>query len=111
VLRILLLSALATSVSALLSPYFFGQLMRPELASAVAWARMVVALSLSVALAPHLAEVGVAVALVAADGCATLLILALYLRIARTPIQLALLPRRGDFALFGRPIQFRARQP
>jgi O-antigen/teichoic acid export membrane protein len=97
VFQILLVSLLASVVPALLSPYFFGQLQRPGLASSVAWVRVLLALSLSLVLAPTLAELGVAAALAIADVCATLLILALYVRIAATSIALAVLPRTSDF--------------
>jgi O-antigen/teichoic acid export membrane protein len=97
IFQILLISLLASVVPALLSPYFFGQLQRPGLASTIAWARVLLALGLTLALAPGLAEVGVAIGLAIADVCATLLILVLYARIAGTPISGALLPHRSDF--------------
>ncbi|HEX8968965.1 MAG TPA: oligosaccharide flippase family protein [Chloroflexota bacterium] len=97
VFQILLISLLASVVPALLSPYFFGQLQRPGLASSVAWARVLLALALSLALAPGLAEVGVATALAIADVCSTLLILMLYVRIAATPVAQAILPQVSDF--------------
>jgi O-antigen/teichoic acid export membrane protein len=97
VFQILLISLLASVVPALLSPYFFGQLQRPGLASSVAWIRVALALSLSFALAQPFAELGVATALAVADVCSTLLILGLYVRIAATSVRLAILPRYSDF--------------
>jgi O-antigen/teichoic acid export membrane protein len=98
VLQILLISLVATVVPALLSPYFFGQLQRPGLASTVAWIRVLMALGLSFALAPRLAELGVASALAIADVFSTLLILALYVRISATTLAEAVLPRTSDFS-------------
>jgi O-antigen/teichoic acid export membrane protein len=97
VFQILLVSLVASVVPALLSPYFFGQLQRPGLASSLAWIRVLLALGLSFALAPALAELGVAAALAIADVCSTLLILTLYVRIAATPVAQAVLPQTGDF--------------
>src|SRR5262249_14995146 len=71
VFQILLISLLASVVPALLSPYFFGQLRRPALASSMAWIRLLLALGLSLLLAPTLAELGVASALAIADACST----------------------------------------
>jgi antigen flippase len=93
VFQVLLVSALASVVPALLSPYFFGHLQRPGLASTVAWVRVLLALLLSLILAPAFAELGVAAALAIADTSSTLLILGLYVRIARTSILDVLLPR------------------
>ena len=97
VFQILLVSLVASVVPALLSPYFFGQLERPGLASTLAWIRVLLALGLSFALAPALAEVGVAAALAIADVCSTLLVLTVYVRIAATPVAQAVLPQTGDF--------------
>jgi len=97
VFQILLFSLLASVVPALLSPYFFGQLQRPGLASSVAWIRVLLALALSFALAQPFAELGVATALAVADVCSTLLILGLYVHIAATSVRLAILPRSSDF--------------
>ena len=97
VFQILLISLLASVVPALLSPYLFGQLQRPGLASMVAWVRVLFALGLSLVLAPVFAELGVAAALAIADVCSTLLILMLYVRIAATPVAQAVLPRTSDF--------------
>ena len=90
---------------ALLSPYLFGQLQRPGLASMVAWIRVVFALCLSLALVPVFAELGVAAALAIADVCSTLLILTLYVRIAATPVAQAVLPRTSDFGGVLRRVQ------
>jgi len=97
VFQVLLVSMLASVVPALLSPYFFGQLQRPGLASSVAWIRVLLALGLSLALAAPFAEVGVAAALAIADVCSTLLVVALYVRIAGTSVPQAVLPQGGDF--------------
>ena len=97
VFQILLISLMASVVPALLSPYFFGQLQRPGLASSVAWIRVLLAVGLSLLLAPGLAELGVAASLAIADVCTTLLILLLYVHIAATSFSLAVLPRSGDF--------------
>ena len=98
VFQILLVGQMGTIVSALLSPYFFGQLRRPELASSVAWLRVLLALAFCLLLAPRLAEIGVAAALAMAEACSTLLVLVLYVRIAATPMAQAVLPQRSDFA-------------
>lgn len=98
VFQILLVGQIGTIVSALLSPYFFGQLRRPELASSVAWLRVLLALGFCLLLAPRLAEIGVAAALAIAEACSTLLVLVLYVRIAATPMAQAVLPQRSDFA-------------
>jgi O-antigen/teichoic acid export membrane protein len=96
VLQILLISLLASVVPVLLSPYFFGQLQRPGLASTTAWVRVLLALGLTLALAPALAEIGVALGVAIADVCATLLILVVYVRIGGKPIGSGLFPRRED---------------
>lgn len=97
VLEILLISSSVTVVPALLSPYFFGQLQRPGLASTLGWIRVLLALGLSVILAPRLAEIGVAAALAVADVCSTLLVLTLYVRMSATSVAQAVLPRTSDF--------------
>jgi O-antigen/teichoic acid export membrane protein len=96
VFQILLVSLLASVVPALLSPYFFGQLQRPELASGLAWIRVLLALTLSAVLAAALAEIGVAIALAVADVCSTLLIIYVYVRMAGTPLSQAVIPRGTD---------------
>ncbi|MGI9145251.1 MAG: hypothetical protein ACR2IK_01665 [Chloroflexota bacterium] len=95
----MLISTTVTVVPALLSPYFMGQLQRPEVVSIVAWTRVGIALGLSVLLAPALGGVGVAMALVVADVSSTLLMLGLYLTMARTPLRKAVLPCADDMSL------------
>jgi O-antigen/teichoic acid export membrane protein len=97
VFQILLISLLASVIPALLSPYFFGQLQRPGLASTIAWIRVLLALGLSAVLAGALAEIGVACALAIADVCSTLLILLLYVHFATTSLSEVILPRGSDF--------------
>jgi O-antigen/teichoic acid export membrane protein len=98
VFQILLVGQVGSIISALLSPYFFGQLRRPDLASSIAWLRVLLAVGLCLLLAPGLAEVGVAAGLAIAEGCTTLVVLALYLRMAATPMGQAVLPQWADFA-------------
>jgi O-antigen/teichoic acid export membrane protein len=99
VFQILLISTTVTVVPALLSPYFLGQLQRPGVVSIVAWARVGIALGLSVLLARGLGGVGVALALVVADVSSMLLILSLYLKMAGTPLRRAVIPCADDVAL------------
>jgi O-antigen/teichoic acid export membrane protein len=82
VIQILLIGVVASVMPALLSPYFFGQLQRPGLASTLAWARVLLASGLSVLVAPAFAEQGVAVALAAAEVCSMLLVLSVYARLS-----------------------------
>jgi O-antigen/teichoic acid export membrane protein len=101
--QILLISATFTVISALLSPYFLGQLQRPGLVSTLSAVRVVVALGLSVPLATQFAGVGLAWALVIADLFFNVLMLGLYLRFARTRVENAMVPRVGDLAVvYGR---------
>ncbi len=97
VLEILLISSTVTVVPALLSPYFFGQLQRPGLASTLAWIRVLLALGLSLVFAPALAELGVAAALAVADVCSTLIVLMLYVRMSGSSVAQAVLPPTTDF--------------
>jgi O-antigen/teichoic acid export membrane protein len=101
--QILLISATATAVPALLSPYFFGQLQRPGLVSALTWTRVGVALLFSVPLAWQFAGTGLAVALVIADLTFAVLMLGMYVRCAGTRVETVMLPRSDDISLvFGR---------
>jgi O-antigen/teichoic acid export membrane protein len=101
--QILLISATFTVISALLSPYFLGQLQRPGLVSTLSAVRVVVALGLSVPLATQFAGMGLAWALVIADLFFNVLMLGLYLRFARTRVENAMVPRVGDLAVvYGR---------
>jgi O-antigen/teichoic acid export membrane protein len=97
--QILLISATATAVPALLSPYFFGQLQRPGLVSALTWTRVGVALLFSVPLAWQFAGTGLAVALVIADLTFAVLMLGMYVRCAGTRVKTVMLPRGDDLSL------------
>jgi O-antigen/teichoic acid export membrane protein len=99
VVQLLLVGTALTSIPALLSPYFFGQLRRPGLMSLTAWSRVLAALALTIVLTPQHAELGVAVALVLADVAATLVLLVLYVRVAPTTLRRAVVPRAEDLAL------------
>jgi len=99
VFQILLISTTVTVVPALLSPYFLGQLQRPGVVSIVAWARVGIALALSVLLAREFGGVGVAIALVVADVSSMLIILSLYVKIAGTPWRRVVIPCADDVAL------------
>jgi O-antigen/teichoic acid export membrane protein len=99
IFQILLISTTVTVVPALLSPYFFGQLQRPELVSIVAWTRVGIALWLSMVFAREFGGVGVALALVIADVSSMLLMLGLYVKMAGTPLRRAVVPCAADVEL------------
>jgi O-antigen/teichoic acid export membrane protein len=99
VLQVLLVGTALTGIPALLSPYFFGQLRRPGLMSLIAWSRVLMALALTVALAPRSSELGVAGALVVADVSATVMLLFVYVRVAPTTLRRAVIPRAEDFTV------------
>jgi O-antigen/teichoic acid export membrane protein len=99
VFQILVISATVTVIPALLTPYFVGQLGRPGLVSLLTWGRVLIALVLVVPLARQFAAAGVAAGLAIADLSFTVLMLSLYVRIARTQVGSAMMLRADDVAV------------
>jgi O-antigen/teichoic acid export membrane protein len=106
VLQILLISAAVSVLTALLSPYFFGQLGRPGLISALAWGRVVAAFGLAFVLGGPLAEIGVAIGLSLSDVALALVTVSLYVRLAHTSARQFLVPSRADFELLGSAVRY-----
>jgi O-antigen/teichoic acid export membrane protein len=98
VFQILLPGAGLTTITALMSPYFLGQLLRPGTVSALAWLRLAIAASASALLVRSLAEVGVAIGLVSADLVTTVIAVALYAWAAETSLRQLLIVETGDLA-------------
>jgi O-antigen/teichoic acid export membrane protein len=99
IFEILLVAAALAVVPALLSPYFLGQLERPGLLSVVAWVRLALALAFAIPLVPAMGGIGLALALATAEACSTVITLGLYLRLARTRLSSATVPRLRDLTV------------
>jgi O-antigen/teichoic acid export membrane protein len=109
VFRILFIGSVVMIVPTLLVPYFLGQLRRPGLLSALAWLNVVVNTGLALWLVPQHAERGAAFALVGTQLVGTGIVLAIYLRSARTTVQRAVFVKRDDIEAMRRRLDWLVR--
>ncbi len=94
--RLLLAGAVAMSLPPLLVPYFLVQLRRPGLLSVLAWVNVLISVALAVVLVPRYAAFGAALSLSLTQIVGTLIVIAIYLRAARTSASDVSWPKRED---------------
>ncbi len=98
-LRLLLVGSAVAVTPALLSTYLLGHLGRPGLLSILSWLNGCLSLVLLVVLVPGGAATGAAAAMLTAQLVSAVVVLALYLRLARTDWRGLLLLERADVVL------------
>jgi O-antigen/teichoic acid export membrane protein len=98
-LRPLLIGSAIQSIPVILATYFLAQLRRPGLLSLLTWLNAALNLALLLALVPSSAEMGAALAMLASQAAGTIVVLWLYLRIAKTDAVSALILHPSDVVL------------